>query len=73
MYYKLWSFDTTPLPSGMSVVFEGLRDDYFPDLMSWAQEHGASCEGFAVTNFEAEGYGLRATRDIKVSSEMQRL
>ncbi|CAF98166.1 unnamed protein product, partial [Tetraodon nigroviridis] len=33
--------------------------------MSWAQEHGASCEGFAVTNFGAEGYGLRATRDIK--------
>uniref|UniRef100_H3CS80 protein-histidine N-methyltransferase n=1 Tax=Tetraodon nigroviridis TaxID=99883 RepID=H3CS80_TETNG len=50
---------------GMSVVFEGHRDDYFPDLMSWAQEHGASCEGFAVTNFGAEGYGLRATRDIK--------
>lgn len=51
----------------MSVVFEGRRDDYFPDLMSWAQEHGASCEGFAVANFGAEGYGLRATRDIKVS------
>lgn len=53
----------------MSVVFEGRRDDYFPDLMSWAQEHGASCEGFAVTNFGAEGYGLSATRDIKVSSD----
>lgn len=56
------------LLSGTSVGFEGRRDDYFPDLMSWAQEHGASCEGFTVTNFGAEGYGLRATRDIKVRS-----
>lgn len=54
----------------MSVVFEGCRDDYFPDLMSWAEEHGASCEGFVVTNFGVEGYGLRATRDIKVNSDM---
>uniref|UniRef100_A0A4W6F288 protein-histidine N-methyltransferase n=1 Tax=Lates calcarifer TaxID=8187 RepID=A0A4W6F288_LATCA len=50
---------------GMSVVFEGSREDYFPDLMSWAQENGASCDSFIVTNFGAEGYGLRATRDIK--------
>uniref|UniRef100_A0A674NLZ8 protein-histidine N-methyltransferase n=1 Tax=Takifugu rubripes TaxID=31033 RepID=A0A674NLZ8_TAKRU len=50
---------------GMSVEFEGRRDDHFPHLMSWARDHGASCEGFAVTNFGAEGYGLRATRDIK--------
>lgn len=47
-------------------MFEGRRDDYFPHLMSWARDHAASCEGFAVTNFGAEGYGLRATRDIKV-------
>lgn len=50
-------------------MFEGHRDDFFPDLISWAEEHGASCEGFAVTSFGAEGYGLRATRDIKVSSD----
>lgn len=50
---------------GMSVVFEGSRDDYFPDLMSWAQENGASCDGFTVANFGTEGYGLQATRDIK--------
>ncbi|TNM95968.1 actin-histidine N-methyltransferase [Takifugu flavidus] len=50
---------------GMSVEFEGRRDDHFPHLMSWARDHGASCEGFVVTNFGAEGYGLRATRDIK--------
>lgn len=53
--------------SGMSIVFEGGREDYFPDLMSWAQENGASCDGFTVTNFGTEGYGLRASRDIKVS------
>lgn len=57
-----------PWCSGMSVEFEGRRDDHFQHLMSWARDHGASCEGFAVTNFGAEGYGLRATRDIKVSS-----
>uniref|UniRef100_A0A665WDB0 protein-histidine N-methyltransferase n=1 Tax=Echeneis naucrates TaxID=173247 RepID=A0A665WDB0_ECHNA len=50
---------------GLSVVFEGSRQDYFSDLMSWAQEYGASCECFTVANFGAEGYGLRATKDIK--------
>ncbi|XP_028422149.1 LOW QUALITY PROTEIN: actin-histidine N-methyltransferase [Perca flavescens] len=50
---------------GMSVVFEGSREDYFPDLMSWAQENGASCDSFTVANFGTEGFGLRATRDIK--------
>lgn len=50
---------------GMSVVFDGDREDYFSDLMSWAQENGASCDGFTVANFGSEGYGLRATRDIK--------
>ncbi|XP_010771378.1 histone-lysine N-methyltransferase setd3-like [Notothenia coriiceps] len=50
---------------GMSILFDGSRDDYFPDLMSWAQESGASCDGFTVANFGTEGYGLRATRDIK--------
>lgn len=54
--------------SGMSVVFEGSREDFFPDLMSWAQENGASCEGFTISGFGKEGYGLRATRDIKVRS-----
>uniref|UniRef100_A0A672HE28 protein-histidine N-methyltransferase n=1 Tax=Salarias fasciatus TaxID=181472 RepID=A0A672HE28_SALFA len=50
---------------GMSVMFEGHREDYFSDLMSWAQENGAACDGFTVDNFGTEGYGLRATRDIK--------
>lgn len=56
--------------TGMSIVFEGIRDDYFPDLMSWAQENGASSEGFTVTNFGTEGYGLRATREFKVRSTL---
>uniref|UniRef100_A0A1A7Z589 protein-histidine N-methyltransferase n=1 Tax=Iconisemion striatum TaxID=60296 RepID=A0A1A7Z589_9TELE len=46
-------------------MFEGSRDDYYSDLMTWAQENGASCDGFVVTNFGSEGYGLQATRDIK--------
>ncbi|KAM8917482.1 actin-histidine N-methyltransferase isoform 1-T2 [Spinachia spinachia] len=50
---------------GMSTVFGGSREDYFPDLLSWAQDNGASCDSFTVGNFGAEGYGLRATRDIK--------
>lgn len=49
------------------MVFEGTREDHFPDLLSWAKECGASCEGFTLTNFGAEGYGLQATCDIKVS------
>ncbi|XP_056151946.1 actin-histidine N-methyltransferase [Lampris incognitus] len=50
---------------GISVLFEGSREDYFSELMTWAQETGALCEGFNVANFGDEGYGLRATRDIK--------
>ncbi|XP_034051462.1 actin-histidine N-methyltransferase [Thalassophryne amazonica] len=50
---------------GMSTVFEGSREDYFPDLMSWAQENGASCDGFTVADFGTEGYGLRASKDVK--------
>ncbi|XP_063040026.1 actin-histidine N-methyltransferase [Engraulis encrasicolus] len=50
---------------GMSVVFEGDREEYFSELMTWAAECGASCDGFEITNFEGEGYGLKATKDIK--------
>uniref|UniRef100_A0A8B9GTX3 SET domain containing 3, actin histidine methyltransferase n=1 Tax=Astyanax mexicanus TaxID=7994 RepID=A0A8B9GTX3_ASTMX len=50
---------------GVSVVFEGSREDYFPELMSWAAECGASCDGFEISSFADEGYGLKATRDIK--------
>uniref|UniRef100_UPI0037E8F856 actin-histidine N-methyltransferase n=1 Tax=Semicossyphus pulcher TaxID=241346 RepID=UPI0037E8F856 len=50
---------------GLSVVFEGSREDQFSELMSWAQENGASCDGFSVSDFGSEGYGLKATRDIK--------
>lgn len=53
-------------PAGVSVVFEGSREDYFPELMAWAADCGASCEGFEITSFGDEGYGLRATKDIKV-------
>ncbi|XP_053923377.1 actin-histidine N-methyltransferase isoform X2 [Cuculus canorus] len=35
---------------GLSVVFEGKRDDYFPELMKWATENGASTEGFEIAN-----------------------
>lgn len=52
---------------GLSVTFDGKREDYFPDLMKWASENGASVEGFEMVNFKEEGFGLRATRDIKVS------
>ncbi|KAM9842132.1 LOW QUALITY PROTEIN: actin-histidine N-methyltransferase [Aulostomus maculatus] len=50
---------------GMSIMFEGSRDDYFPDLMAWARDSGASCDSFRVASFGREGYGLQATRDIK--------
>ncbi|XP_037359821.1 actin-histidine N-methyltransferase isoform X2 [Talpa occidentalis] len=50
---------------GLSVTFDGKREDYFPDLMKWASENGASVEGFEMVNFKEESFGLRATRDIK--------
>ncbi|XP_053701971.1 actin-histidine N-methyltransferase [Synchiropus splendidus] len=50
---------------GMSVVFEGNREDSFRELMSWAEENGAPCDSFTIANFGPEGYGLQATRDIK--------
>lgn len=48
------------------MVFEGSREEHFPQLLSWAQQNGASCEGFTVGNFGKEGFGLQAARDIKV-------
>ncbi|NXU04270.1 SETD3 methyltransferase, partial [Buphagus erythrorhynchus] len=50
---------------GLSVVFDGKRDDYFPELLKWATENGASTEGFEIANFQEEGFGLKATREIK--------
>lgn len=50
---------------GISIIFEGNRDNYFSDLLAWAQECGASNDGFTVANFGDEGYGLQATKDIK--------
>ncbi|XP_061741811.1 actin-histidine N-methyltransferase [Nerophis ophidion] len=50
---------------GMTVLFDGSRNDHFQDLVSWAEENGVSCDGFRIANFGKEGYGLQATRDIK--------
>ncbi|XP_042562707.1 actin-histidine N-methyltransferase-like [Clupea harengus] len=50
---------------GMSVTFEGNREENFSELMAWAADCGASCDGFEISNFADEGYGLKATRDIK--------
>uniref|UniRef100_A0A674B731 protein-histidine N-methyltransferase n=1 Tax=Salmo trutta TaxID=8032 RepID=A0A674B731_SALTR len=50
---------------GISVIFEGSREEFFPELMAWAQESGASCEGVEIADFAGEGFGLRATKDIK--------
>uniref|UniRef100_A0A673N889 protein-histidine N-methyltransferase n=1 Tax=Sinocyclocheilus rhinocerous TaxID=307959 RepID=A0A673N889_9TELE len=50
---------------GMSVSFEGTREDFFSELMTWGAECGASCDGFEISNFADEGYGLKAARDIK--------
>uniref|UniRef100_A0A8C1YHA9 protein-histidine N-methyltransferase n=1 Tax=Cyprinus carpio TaxID=7962 RepID=A0A8C1YHA9_CYPCA len=51
---------------GLSVSFEGTREDFFSELMAWAAECGASCDGFEISNFADEGYGLKAAKDIKV-------
>lgn len=48
------------------MIFDGTREDFFPELMAWAAENGASTEGFEIANFPEEGFGLKATRDIKV-------
>ncbi|XP_060118885.1 actin-histidine N-methyltransferase [Heteronotia binoei] len=50
---------------GLSVTFDGKREDYFAELIKWAGENGASTEGFEVANFSEEGFGLKATREIK--------
>ncbi|XP_068960056.1 actin-histidine N-methyltransferase isoform X2 [Petaurus breviceps papuanus] len=50
---------------GLSVTFDGKREDYFPDLIKWATANGASTDGFELVNFKEEGFGLRATREIK--------
>ncbi|XP_053553459.1 actin-histidine N-methyltransferase [Bombina bombina] len=50
---------------GLSVVFDGERKDYLPELMEWARENGASAEGFQLAEYPEEGFGLKATREIK--------
>ncbi|XP_075700172.1 actin-histidine N-methyltransferase [Rhinoderma darwinii] len=51
--------------AGLSVVFDGKREDYFPELIQWAGENSASTECFELTEFPSEGFGLKATREIK--------
>lgn len=50
---------------GLSVVFDGNREDYFPELIEWARTNGASTEGFELAEFQNEGFGLKATKEIK--------
>ncbi|XP_048394512.2 actin-histidine N-methyltransferase isoform X1 [Stegostoma tigrinum] len=50
---------------GLSVVFDGNREQHFDELLQWAADCGASTEGFEITYFPEEGYGLKATKDIK--------
>ncbi|XP_078089258.1 actin-histidine N-methyltransferase-like [Mustelus asterias] len=50
---------------GLSVVFDGNREHHFDELLQWAADCGASTEGFEITYFPEEGYGLKATKDIK--------
>lgn len=61
-------FSLLNMDLGLSIVFDGKREDYFSELIKWARENGASTEGFEVANFEEEGFGLKATREIKVST-----
>lgn len=56
--------------TGLSIIFDGKREDYFSELIKWAGENGAFTDGFEVANFEEEGFGLKATRDIKVSKRL---
>ncbi|XP_063295481.1 actin-histidine N-methyltransferase [Pelobates fuscus] len=50
---------------GLSVIFDGKREDYFSELLEWASENGASTDGFELAEFPDEGFGLKATREIK--------
>ncbi|XP_059818335.1 actin-histidine N-methyltransferase [Hemitrygon akajei] len=50
---------------GLSVIFDGHREHHFDELLQWAADCGASTEGFEITYFPEEGYGLKATKDIK--------
>ncbi|XP_040188537.1 actin-histidine N-methyltransferase [Rana temporaria] len=50
---------------GLSIVFDGNREDYFHELVEWARTNEASTEGFELVEFPNEGFGLKATREIK--------
>ncbi|CAL9687118.1 unnamed protein product [Knipowitschia caucasica] len=50
---------------GISIIFDGSREEHFSDLLAWAQDCGASTDGFTVADFGTEGFGLQATKDIK--------
>ena len=40
--------------------------DKFPAFVQWFKENGGDSSAVKIHKFEREGYGLMATRDIKV-------
>jgi len=45
----------------------GSREEHMPAFLHWLSDHGVDTSAVVIEQFADAGYGLKATRDIKVS------
>ena len=56
-------------PTGLSITdhTQASREEHIHKFMEWFKQHGGEAEHVTVARFGAEGLGLKALTDIKVS------
>ena len=63
MYYVQWvSFSEQALPSNN-------RDNNFSGFVDWLKSNNVDTSCVEIASFEHVGYGLKATKDMKVTSD----
>ena len=52
--------------------FEGHnREEHIEDFMTWCQGLGISCDSVSIEAFDGAELGLKATKEIKVSTKQE--
>jgi len=52
------------------VLQHGSREEHMPSFLRWLSDHGVDTSAVAIEQFADAGYGLKAMRDIRVSTVM---
>jgi len=52
------------------VLQHGSREEHMPSFLHWLSDHGVDTSAVAIEQFADAGYGLKAMRDIRVSTVM---